>query len=247
MNEKYCFLIPVYNHGRLLKKYIGNILRYNIKIVIIDDGSDKETKKYLEDIQAENKDIVSLITTEKNMGKGHAFKKGIEYCYLKKIEYAFQIDADGQHDSKEIESFLNESMKNTNCLIASYPVYDNSVVAIRKYGRKITNFLAAIETLSLDIKDALLGFRIYPVKQTYEVIKNFKIAEKMAFDLDIIVRLHRAGTKMIFLPVGVVYPKDGVSHFNLFYDNIHIAKKHINLMLDLVFDFYKILKKKHYK
>lgn len=241
--DNYCFLIPIYNHGYLLNETISEISKHNLRIIIIDDGSDENTKKYLKDMAEKYKNLVEIITNKTNRGKGYAFKLGIEYCKEQQIKYALQIDADNQHDTNAIEDFLNLSFANENYLIGSYPVYDDSVPAIRKYGRKISNFLVAIETLSLDVKDALLGFRIYPVDATYKAIKTFSIAKRMAFDIDIIVRLHRLGVRMKFLPLNVTYPSNGLSHFKLVKDNIFIALKHAELIITMLLSFPIILLK----
>lgn len=239
--DNYCFLIPIYNHGFLLIETISEIYKYGLRVIIIDDGSDEDTKKYLEDIHLRYKNLVSIITNKTNRGKGYAFKLGIEYCKEHNIKYAFQIDADSQHDTNAIKHFLDLSFSNENYLIGSYPIYDDSVPMIRKYGRKISNFLVAIETLSLDVKDALLGFRIYPVDATYKAIKIFSIANRMAFDIDIIVRLHRLGVRMKFLPLKVTYPSNGLSHFRLVKDNILIALKHTQLFITMLLSFPMIL------
>jgi predicted LPLAT superfamily acyltransferase len=45
----------------------------------------------------------------------------------------------------------------------------------------------------------------------------------MGFDPDILVRLSWAGVPLLFYPVKVKYPKDGISHFRMVRDNIRIS------------------------
>ena len=44
-------------------------------------------------------------------------------------------------------------------------IYGDDAPKSRVHGRKITNFWVAINTLSLGIKDAMCGFRVYPLEQ----------------------------------------------------------------------------------
>jgi hypothetical protein len=52
----------------------------------------------------------------------------------------------------------------------------------------------------------------------------------MGFDIEILVKLYRYGVKIISLPTRVIYPTDGVSHFNVVRDNFHIAVLHAYLV-----------------
>jgi hypothetical protein len=45
----------------------------------------------------------------------------------------------------------------------------------------------------------------------------------MGFDSDILIRLYWKKTPLIFHPVRVVYPLDGISHFHMVRDNIRIS------------------------
>ena len=71
----------------------------------------------------------------------------------------------------------------------------------------------------------MCGFRVYPLAQTLPVLPSVK-TRRMDFDPDIVVRLIWAGVTVINRPVHVTYPKDGISHFRGFSDNMRISRLH---------------------
>lgn len=109
------------------------------------------------------------------------------------------------------------------------------------HGRKITNFWVAVNTLSLEIKDAMCGFRIYPLK---EIKKAVEISDtnRMEFDIQILVNAYRSGVKMQWIDTKVAYEKGGVSHFNMIRDNAMISLMHAKGFFSLPkFAFRKFL------
>ena len=46
-----CIVIPVYNHSKVLIKFIDKILKHKIPIIVIDDGSNLENQIILKRIK----------------------------------------------------------------------------------------------------------------------------------------------------------------------------------------------------
>ncbi len=98
-------IIPVYNEEKTILKILDRIEKtklsdFSYEIIIIDDGSTDQTLKLLN----ENKNKYTiLIKTPKNMGKGHAVKKGLEAANGKYV--VFQ-DADLEYDPEEFTNIL---------------------------------------------------------------------------------------------------------------------------------------------
>lgn len=243
---KPCLIIPIYNHGNEFKKFIPKLTKYKIPIIIIDDGSKTNTKEILKQIHKQEENVF-LFTLKENQGKGAAFIKGIKEAYKLNFTHALQIDADGQHNPKDINKFLSKAKENKNALINGTPIYDENAPKSRTQGRKITNFWIAIETLSFDIKDAMCGFRVYPIEKIIKLIKTTNISKRMTFDIEIIVKLHWAGIKIINIPTKIKYPKSGTSNFRMLKDNLQISYLHTKLCILMLLKLPKILLKKFKK
>ena len=236
-----CFLIPCYNHGRALSMVIENLQRlYNYPIIIVDDGSDLATKESINKLQ----ESCSIVTLASNQGKGGAVYAGIQKAHASGYSHAIQIDADGQHDLKALPQLIQESKDHPNALISGRPIYDKSVPKGRLYGRYITHFWVWIETLSFSIKDSMCGFRSYPVSASAKLLSETNFGLRMDFDTEIMVKLYWADCDVRFIDTRVIYPEDGISHFNAFKDNLLISKMHTKLFFSMLPRIPKLLKRK---
>ncbi|WP_354622775.1 glycosyltransferase [Psychromonas sp. MME2] len=233
-----CFIIPCYNHGRMLPAVVATLCeRYNHPIIIIDDGSDIQTKNALLPLLA-NHTVITLAT---NQGKGAAVIAGIKRAAQLGYSHAIQIDADGQHDLDALSALLSEAEKHPQALISGCPVYDQSIPKARLYGRYITHFWVWVETLSFSIKDSMCGFRAYPIAATIALINHCQLGLRMDFDTEIMVRLYWADCDVRFINTKVIYPEDGISHFHAFKDNVQISKMHSKLFFAMLTRIPKLL------
>lgn len=223
LTEKYAFLIPVYNHGKEIIDVLKQLHNYNLSYIIVDDGSNQSTKEQLHKL-CQNYHGIELITLPHNQGKGGAIIAGINYAFMQGYSHVFQVDADGQHDTSICEKFISTSQQFPHAVICGEPVYDETVPTSRLKGRKFGNTWAKIVTWSSDIHDAMCGFRIYPVDFTHKIISHAKLLDKrMGFDLEILIRLKWENINLIYLPVGITYPQNGISHFHVVKDNFRIS------------------------
>ena len=216
------FIIPVYRHLTTVGAVAEKLAGFNLPIIIVDDGNGPEANALLKNLTAKIPSAV-LVSLKKNLGKGGAFIKGLEKATELGLTHVFQIDADGQHDTERAAFFLEESARNPDKIICGYPVFDETAPKYRVTGRKISNFWTAVTSLSLEYKDALCGFRIYPVVQTLHITKNPLIDKRMGFDTEILVRLNWRGVYPLFYPIKVNYPEDGISNFRMVNDNLRIS------------------------
>jgi glycosyltransferase involved in cell wall biosynthesis len=159
---KYGFVVPVYNHGLALESVVKNIEVYNFPIIVVDDGNDEANKKAIEEV-VKNHSLCVLVTRKKNGGKGKALADGVRKADELGLTHVLQIDSDGQHDAERVAHFVEVSKKNPDAIICAYPEYDESAPKHRVNGRAIANAWIHTVTLSKQIKDGMIGFRIYPV------------------------------------------------------------------------------------
>lgn len=257
---KYCFIIPVYRHGSTLMKVVDSIQKYFLPIIIVDDGNDDANKAYIKNVidkynntcvknnfSAPLKDdgcdsgspsspnpCCTLITLDRNSGKGAAMKAGILRAHEMGFTHIFQLDSDGQHDLNRVDAFLRESYNNPAAVICGYGAYDKSAPRHRVNGRKVANAWVHIVTLSRKIKDSMIGFRVYPVEPSYRVETHSVIDSRMGFDIDLLVHLAWLGVPIINKQVKIYYPLDGVSNFRNVRDNMRIGAVYTKLCVTML-------------
>ena len=243
---KTCIIIPNDNHYETLDNLLRQLERYDLPCVIVDDGSDAATKQLLE--QAEKQfSCVCLITLPINQGKGGAVLTGLRFAIENNYTHAIQIDADGQHDPKDISTLLAASKSNPDAIIAGQPIYDSSIPKSRLYGRAITNFWVHIETLSFQIKDAMCGLRLYPLNKIGRLINKISFGQRMNFDIEILVRSYWEKIAFISIPTKITYPSHGKSHFRPWKDNVEISWLHTRLFFGMLIRMPKLLIGRHKK
>lgn len=222
-------IIPCFNHGAKVTHVVKACQDQGFSVILIDDGSDRRTYQACEQLRSAT---VTVLHHRKNAGKGAAMITGFQKALAMGYTHALQVDADAQHDLNQISVFFSLAQKNPRHLIVGSPVYDESVPKARLYGRKITNFWVAIETLSLDMPDALCGFRVYPLAKVKPLLSS-SLGQRMTFDPEILVRLQWAHTPILSAPVRVTYPTDGLSHFHA-RDNWALTKMHTKLCIEKI-------------
>ncbi|WP_318515334.1 glycosyltransferase family 2 protein [Photobacterium leiognathi] len=237
-----CFLIPCYNHGATVSAVIDALTSYGFPIIIVDDGSELATRKILSE-QAKRPNI-TIVTLPKNQGKGGAVIAGIKQADLLGFSHALQIDADGQHDLAALPKLLEASQAHPEALISGQPIYDDSVPKSRLYGRYATHIWVWIETLSFNIKDSMCGFRSYPIRPIVNVINHNKLGLRMDFDTEIMVRFYWDNGDVRFIDTKVIYPENGISHFDALWDNVKISWMHTKLFFGMLPRIPKLIKRK---
>lgn len=245
------FLIPVYNHGRACEQVVDSIVPFcrenNVKIIIVDDGNNEETRTYFFKIAEKYPDLTDFVVCRKNGGKGKAFKAGILRAKELKITHVLQMDADGQHDASRAKLFFAEAKRNPHMLICGCPEYDESAPSYRVNAHAFANWWCKVVTWNSRIIDSLCGFRIYPVEETYNFVTKHRYDSRMGFDIEILIKMIWQNIPFDFYLVKVTYPTDGISNFHAFRDNVRISwvftKLFIGMLLRIPLFIYRKLKR----
>ena len=99
-------IIPVFNEeSEILRGVIEGLLPLHYHIVVIDDGSPNNVPQILSQYP------VCILSHPVNLGQGAALQTGFEYARKKKAGYIITFDADGQHDSNDIDALLSPLLR----------------------------------------------------------------------------------------------------------------------------------------
>lgn len=229
---KVCVVVPVYNHGTPLQTTVERLAPVDLPIIIVDDGSDDATKRSIDALARRR--AFTLVTLSRNGGKGAAVMAGLRAAAAAGYTHAVQVDADGQHDIDDLPKLLAAARADPEALICGAPQFDASVPRSRLYGRRLTSFWVAIETLSLSMPDTMCGFRVYPLASCCALLDSVKLGRRMDFDIEIAVRLRWRNVRIVPVPTHVIYPEGGTSNFRLVRDNGLISKLHCKLVLGML-------------
>ena len=187
-------IIPAYNESSSIGRILKRLSQLNLyMIIVVDDGS----KKSLESICY--KYNVTYIKHMINRGQGAAIQTGLEYLKDISFDVIVFMDADGQHQLKDISNLINPILIDKyDCALGSrfldkknkVPLYK---VMILKIG-KLLSFLL----YQLELTDTHCGFIAFSKGAS----KKIYISEdRYAYYGQLLYLIHKY--KLLYLEVGV--------------------------------------------
>ncbi|MCW5220052.1 glycosyltransferase family 2 protein [Verminephrobacter aporrectodeae subsp. tuberculatae] len=242
--HKVVAVIPCYDHAQTIGRMVDAVRAHQLDAIVVDDGSHAACAEVLDGLARLHGASMTLLRLAHNQGKGGAMMAGLQRALALGYTHALQIDADGQHDVADIPKFLALSGEQPDAVVYGAALYDDCVPKARLYGRYATHVWVWINTLSLDIRDSMCGFRVYPLAPVVRLIQQTRLGRRMDFDTELLVRLHWQGLRLTCQPTRVRYPADGVSHFKLVLDNVLISRMHARMLAGMLLRLPRLLWRK---
>ena len=145
-------IIPAYNEGKTIFEVISKTRDFAQNIIVVDDGS-------LDNTPSEAARAGAMVLRHKvNLGKGAALKTGCDYAYQQEVKKIVTMDADGQHDPKEIPFFMS-ALDQHEIAFGSRKA-PKSMPAVFKFGNKaITKTLRWL--YGVTVEDSQCGYRSF--------------------------------------------------------------------------------------
>ena len=113
-------LIPAYNEENKIKDTLENIkdIEEISEIIVVDDGSSDNTSKVAKEVKSPK---ITVITQDKNRGKGYALNNGLKIA-MEKADIIGFLDADLGSSSKEVSKLITPILNNeADVIIAKFP------------------------------------------------------------------------------------------------------------------------------
>lgn len=204
---KLLILIPAYNEAENIERVVNNLIENysQYDYVIINDGSTDATRK----ICARNG--YNFLDLPVNVGLSGAIKSGMRYANYYGYDYVLQLDGDGQHDPKYIQSMIDKMME-TNCdiVIGSRFKTEKKPVTTRMIGSQIITTAIWLTTKGKYIGDVTSGMRLFNKK----MIKQFGYDMHYSPEPDTLAYLLNCGVKIEEVQVEMHERIAGVSYLN---------------------------------
>lgn len=223
-----CLAIPIFDHGGTIAGVVESLAPLGLPCLVVDDGSGAETRAELARL-ADRHPWLEILRHPRNRGRGAALCTAYRAAAERGHTHVIQLDADGQHDPADVPRFLDAARARPDALVLGTPIFDESAPWVRRQGRKLSQGIVWLETLSFAVRDPLCGFRCVPLAPTLPILEGAHLGARMDFDPELIVRLVRAGVPVVDVPTRVRYFDDGISHFRMVEDNLRLAWAYLRL------------------
>ncbi len=193
---KICVLLPAYNESRAVFRLVRDIKGIVPDVIVVDDGSSDDTAG-----EAGRAGAV-VLRNEKNMGKGASLRKGFEHVAGGDCDAVITMDADGQHDYREIPLFIDKMLEtNADIVIGTRMGETADMPLIRLLTNRVTSLVVSLLCLCR-ITDSQSGYRLIKKR----VLKEVSL-ETSNYDTEseILIKAARKGFSVKEVPVRTIY------------------------------------------
>ena len=211
-----CALIPTYNNAGTIVDVVRRTCAQLRHVIVAVDGATDETLSLLEAAQLP----CTIISWERNRGKGYALKRGFEKALELGFEYVITLDGDGQHYPEDIPALIDQQRLHPGSLIVGARQNIQGQEGKAAFANRFSNFWFRVQT-GLGLSDTQSGFRMYPVRKM-----GFRlITSRYESELELLVFAAWRNVPIYAAPVRVYYPpkEERVSHFKPAYDFTRIS------------------------
>jgi len=212
--SRVAIVIPVYNHEGKVAQVVGEALKLQWPLYVVDDGSTDGTYERIKDIPS-----AVIIRHDRNRGKGAAVLTGCAAAATI-ADWAVTIDADGQHHPEDAWNLIGAVPPGERPIVVGRRegMGERHVPWKSRFGRTFSNFWVRASG-GPRIQDTQSGFRLYPLP---EILCLKARARRFQFEVEILARAKWYGMPVLEVPVRVTYQPEGerVSHYRGFVDFI---------------------------
>ncbi|MFX0123605.1 MAG: glycosyltransferase family 2 protein [Candidatus Hodarchaeota archaeon] len=196
-------LLPAFNEESTIPKVVQQLLEIFSpdQIILADDGSTDNTSSIARELG------IKIIRNRNNRGKGHILRSAFAIIVKQfpNVKWVLTIDADGQHDVRDIPSFIRTINYNPRADI---------IVGKRDYNRMppinwISNKLTSVWSnfwLNWDLHDLQCGFRCYRADALRRILEIGLTKNKFDLETEILIISWILNEKVIEIPIRTLYP-----------------------------------------
>lgn len=213
------FIVPAFNEEKNIGNVISGIISqmgrlcFPFEIIVVDDCSSDKTS-----LVASNYGV-TLLSNKKNRGKGYCLKKALPHA---KGDIIVTMDADGEHNPKEIPALLKPVLSGTDIVAGSR--FKNGAsdmtTKLNQMGNRMFN-IAIMSLTGRQVTDSQTGFRV--LKRC--VLEEMDlVSDGYEVETEITVKSLKNGFVFVEKPITVERRKHGQSKLRLLSDSRKILQ-----------------------
>ena len=215
LRGKLSIVMPAYNEEALIYNSIMQTLSIveqfapDLEIIAVNDGSKDKTKQEIErairdDAKQPHPVVpgmrvsgtrIKLVTSNKNRGKGNAIISGISQAEGNYIAF---VDADLELNPAQLEGYLKKMQESGSDVVIGCKL--RKVISLGYYMMLLVLF-------HLNVRDTQTGLKVFKA-EAVKPVAHLVRTSGFAYDIELLVAVHRRGFKIEQMPVKVVYVRD---------------------------------------
>lgn len=200
MNEKpnIIAIVPAYNEEKRITPVILNVKKH-LDVLVVDDGSKDNTADLAQTAGAQ------VLRQNPNAGKGAALRAGFTQALQDGCTAVITLDADGQHDPREIPLFLECYQRTGADLIIGARDFRQMPLI-----RKIANWSGTqIFSLAMGrkIRDNQSGYRLISCRMMAALLDSSE--QGFEFEVEMIMKCLKNHWELDWVPIRTIYSDQG--------------------------------------
>lgn len=209
---KVCAVIPAYNEETAVAEVVRGVLAQGLDAMVVDDCSSDATSARAREAGAE------VVRHEVNRGKGEALRTGFARAVELGYDAVVTLDADGQHDPKEIPRLL-EAAPRADIVVGSRMAEVSTMPLVRLWTNLFTSWVVS-RLAGARITDSQSGYRLLK-RRVFERVKYS--SSRFDAESEILVKACRMGFRVIEVPTSTIYG-DEKSKIHPFVDTVRFFR-----------------------
>ena len=212
-------VVPTYNERESLPGALERLAEHvpDADVLVVDDGSPDGTADLAEklseaDAPVRGRTAVHVMRRTAKEGLGPAYLAGFAWALDRDYDVVVEMDADGSHRAQDLPKLLAR-VADADLVIGSRWVKGGTVVnwpLRREVLSRGANLYVRL-AIGLPIKDATAGFRAYRADLLRRMALRDVASQGYGFQVDMTLRAHKAGGRIVEVPITFVEREHGVS------------------------------------
>jgi glycosyltransferase involved in cell wall biosynthesis len=209
-------VIPAYNEETRIASVIRAAFAFVSVVIVVDDGSQDRTAEVARDAGA-----IVLVHPE-NSGSGAATMTGVEAARHMHSDIIVTLDADGQHDPKDIPALLKPAAEGrADIVFANRFGQRNRIPLVRRLANGMGNLITFVVT-GRWVSDSQCGFKVFGPKAVAQLDLRMSGFE---YCTEIVRESVQRHWRVVQIPTKVVYSEYTMAKGQSFANGIRTALK----------------------
>jgi len=211
-------IVPTYNEAPNLERLVAEVRRAlpGAEILVVDDRSPDGTGEIADRLAAADPGL-RVLHRDPPKGRGLAGRDGYAEALRRGAEAILEMDADFSHDPALLPRFLDELASGADVVLASRFVAggsDRDRGVVRRAITVLANLYIRL-VLGVPIADCNSGYRGFRRRALEAVRPETLTSQGPSIVQEVLFRAHRAGCRIVEIPLAFVDRKQGDSKLSL--------------------------------
>lgn len=221
-------IMPAWNEEEAIGATIAEVQEVLpwIDVLVVNDGSTDRTAEVARAAGAQ------VLTLPYNLGVGGAMRAGYTYAARFQYDQAIQLDADGQHDPRDVPEVL-AGLEKTNISIGARfaGTGEYSVRGPRKWAMLMLSGIVS-KLAKTKLTDITSGFRAADRVAIHQYVKHYPV-EYLGDTVDSLVMAIRSGLSVSQVPVEMRPRQAGIPSNNPVKAALYLVRTMFSLLVSL--------------